>query len=146
MRKETLHKYKSLAQKSDLKILISVTSTDSRCRGGVETVSSFNESWIRIEARSIDQVSRRYRGDRNFLDRSTSCREGVEIAIRKHLKSSIDSQLSRGVEQLSGYLSAGVELSVHLYWTPFLHLFLGPIFMALILDLNNMFLEVLNTS
>ena len=38
------------------------------------------------EARSIHQVSRSYREDRNFLDRPTRCRGGVEIAIRKAWK------------------------------------------------------------
>ena len=41
------------------------------------------------------QVSRSYRGFRNFLDRSTRCREAVEIAIRKSLRSSTDSKVSR---------------------------------------------------
>ena len=46
-------------------------------------------------SRSIHQVSRSYRGDRSFLDQSTRCQEAVEIAIRKSLGSSTDSQLSR---------------------------------------------------
>ena len=61
----------------------------------VEKVSRYKTSDIRDKARSIHQVSRSYRGSRNFLVRSTSCRGSVEIAIRKDLKSSTDSQVSR---------------------------------------------------
>ena len=42
---------------------------------------------------SIDRPS--YQEVRNFLDRSTRCREVVEIAIRKSLRSLIDSQVSK---------------------------------------------------
>ena len=60
------------------------------CREGVEKQSKDT----RREARSIHQLPRSYRGSRNFLDRSTSCRGSVVIVIRKDLKSSIDSQVS----------------------------------------------------
>ena len=45
----------------------------------------------RIEARSIHQVLRSYRGCRPILDRSTRYRGAGEIAIRKNLGSSTDS-------------------------------------------------------
>ena len=45
----------------------------------------------RIEARSIHQVSRSYRGCRPILDQSTRYRGAGEIVIRKSLRSSIDS-------------------------------------------------------
>ena len=45
----------------------------------------------RIEARSIHQVSRSYRGYRPILDRSTRYRGASEIVIRKSLGSSTDS-------------------------------------------------------
>ena len=121
MKKETLHKYKSLGQKSDLEIWIPVISIDQevsrRCQALNLDKYSYREAVEETWAFSIDPPS--YRKVSSFnLDRS------------------------RDVEQLSSYLFAGVEL----YWTDFFHLFLGPIFMALILGLNNMFLEVLNTS
>ena len=59
MRKENLHKYKSLTQKSNLKILIFVTSIDSRCRdlnfdrysyrGGVEGIEAFSIDPLAIQ-------------------------------------------------------------------------------------------------
>ena len=49
----------------------------------------------RIEARSIHQVSRSYRGYRPILDRSIRYRGAGEIVIRKSLGSSTYSQLSR---------------------------------------------------
>ena len=59
-----------------------------KCRAYVE------EQTTRYKNRnSIDQPS--YREVRNFLDRSTRCQEAIEIAIRKSLRSSIDSQVSR---------------------------------------------------
>ena len=53
---------------------------------GIEQVSSNKESVSRTEAQSIHQVSRSYRGDRSFLDRSTRYRGGVEIVLRKKLE------------------------------------------------------------
>ena len=61
------------------------------CRGFVE--GQINKRLKR--SRSIHQVSRSYRGDRNLLDRFTRYRGAGEIAIRKILGSSTDSQLSR---------------------------------------------------
>ena len=55
------------------------SSTDT----GIEEVSRNRSTDTRTESRSIHQVSRSYRGGRNFLDRSTRCQEAVEIAIRK---------------------------------------------------------------
>ena len=46
-------------------------------------------------SRSIHQVSRSYQGDMSFLNRSTRCWEAIEIAIRKSLRSSTDSNVSR---------------------------------------------------
>ena len=51
----------------------------SKCRGT-------KTSDTRDEAQLIHQVSRSYQGDRNFLDRSTRCRGGVKIVIRKRLE------------------------------------------------------------
>ena len=62
-----------------------------RYRGGVKE----QPSDTKIEARSIHQLSRSYRGGRNFLDRSTRCQEANKIAIRKSLRSSTDSYVSR---------------------------------------------------
>ena len=57
---------------------------ENACRHwGIEQVSSNNSSNPRIEARSIHQVSRSYRGYRPNLDRSTRYRGTSEIAIRK---------------------------------------------------------------
>ena len=53
---------------------------------GIGKVSSNKESISRIEAQSIHQVSRSYRGDKSFLDRSTRYQGGVEIALRKRLE------------------------------------------------------------
>ena len=53
---------------------------------GIGKVSSNKESISRIEAQSIHQVSRSYRGDKSFLDRSTKYRGGVEIVLRKRLE------------------------------------------------------------
>ena len=61
------------------------------CREGVEKQSKD----IRREARSIHQLSRSYRGSRNFFIRPTSCQGSVKIAIGKDLKSSTDSQVLR---------------------------------------------------
>ena len=47
----------------------------SKCRGT-------KASDTRDEARSIHQVSRSYRRDKNFLDRSTRCRGGIELAFK----------------------------------------------------------------
>ena len=125
VRKETLHKYISLGRKSYLETWIPVTSIDWE-------VSSFKPRQI--------QLSRSYR---EAIEETWA----FSIDPPSYRKvSSFNLDRSRDVEQLSSYLFAGVELSVELYWTDFLHLFLGPIFMALILGLNNMFLEVLNTS
>ena len=62
-----------------------------RYRGGVE------EQSIRCKNRSsiYPQLSRSYREGRSFLDLSTRYREAVEIAIRKSLRSSTDSKVSR---------------------------------------------------
>nr|POF27242.1 hypothetical protein CFP56_12584 [Quercus suber] len=62
---------------------------------GVETGVEKEDSNSINESRSIHQVSRIYRGDRDFLDRSIRCRRGVEIAIRNNLRSSTDDQVSR---------------------------------------------------
>ena len=73
MRKETLHKYKSLAQKSDLKILISVTSIDQevsrRCRALKFDRYSYREA--------IEELSKRQELSRSIYQLS----RGVEIAI-----------------------------------------------------------------
>ena len=84
-----------------------------RCRGGVETFFEYvsrkatstdqvsrscrgrKTPEARYEARSIHQVSRSCREVRKFLDRSIKYQGTVEIAIRKSLGSSTDSQLSR---------------------------------------------------
>ena len=67
----------------------------ARCRGGVEKILRGQEL-----SRSIHQLLRR-------------CQD----CNKKHLKSSIDSQLSRGVDKLSSYLSSFIE---HLFFTCFL--------------------------
>ena len=54
MRKKTLHKYKSLAQKSNLKILISVTFIDSKCRALNLDKYSYRKAVEETEAFSID--------------------------------------------------------------------------------------------
>ena len=65
----------------------------ARCQGfGRRQIQVSSKCWgtktsdIKDEARSIHQLSRSYQGDRNFLDRSTRYRRGVEIAIRKSLE------------------------------------------------------------
>ena len=101
MRKETLHKYISMGQKSNLKILISVTSIDQkvsrRCRalnfnrysyrGGVKQVSSRQKL-----SRSIHQLSRSYRDcDKKKLKISIDslaverCRDAVKLSVRRCL-------------------------------------------------------------
>ena len=61
----------------------------------IEQVSRNNSSDPRIEARSIHQVSRSYRGGRSFLDRSTKYRGAVGKAIRNSWRISTDSKVSR---------------------------------------------------
>ena len=61
------------------------------CRGSVE--GQINKRLKR--SRSIHQVLRSYQGDKSFLDRSTRCREAVEIAIRKSLRSSTNNKVLR---------------------------------------------------
>ena len=68
-----------------------------RCRGT-------KTSDIRDEARSIHQVSKNYRGSRNFLVRSTSCLGSVEIVIRKSLGSRQIGKCRRGIEKVSRQL------------------------------------------
>ena len=62
---------------------------------GIEEVSRNKSSDTRTKARSIHQVSRSYRGGRNFLDWSIRCWEAVGIVIRKSWRSLIDSKVSR---------------------------------------------------
>ena len=62
---------------------------------GIEEMSRNNPSNARIEARSIHQLSRSYRGDRSFLDLSTRYREAVGNVIRKSGRNSIDNKVSR---------------------------------------------------
>ena len=62
-----------------------------KCRGT-------KTSDTRDKAQSIHQVSISYRGDRNFLDWSTRCRGGVEIAIRKSLEAWQITRCRGGVE------------------------------------------------
>ena len=64
------------------------------CRGGVEERSKDT----RREAQSIHQLLRSYRVSRNFLDRSTSYRGSVEIAIRKSLEARQIAKCQGGVE------------------------------------------------
>ena len=80
-KKEVLHKYISLGRKSDLKIWIPVTSKD-------------REVSRRCQALNLNRYS---------------YREVIEELSRKHELSRSIYQVSRGVEQLSSYLSAGVE-------------------------------------
>ena len=54
------------------------SSTDT----SIKEVSRDKTSDIRIEAQSIHQVLRSYRGGKNFLNRSTRCWEGVELAFK----------------------------------------------------------------
>ena len=60
----------------------------------IEEVSRNKPSDTRIEARSIHQLLRSYRGGKNFLDLSTRYREAVGKAIRNSWKSSTDSKAS----------------------------------------------------
>ena len=79
MRKETIHKYKSLAQKSDLKILIFVTSIDWE-------VSSFKLRQIQISRsyrRAIEETGA-FSIDPPTIERCRDC-------DNNQLKSSIDS-------------------------------------------------------
>ena len=50
---------------------------------GIEEVSRNKSTNTRIEAQSIHQVSRSYRGGRNFLDRSTRCRDCNKKKLKK---------------------------------------------------------------
>ena len=71
---------------------------------GIEQVSRNNSSDPRIEARSIHQVSRSYRGGRSFLDRSIRYQGAIGFAIWKSLRSLTDSKVLKryrgGVEPL----------------------------------------------
>ena len=67
------------------------SSTDT----GIEEVSRNKLSDTRTEARTIHLLSKSYQGGRGFFDLSTRYREAVEIAIRKSLRSSADSKVSR---------------------------------------------------
>ena len=67
------------------------------CRGSVE--GRINKRLKRSQ--SIHQVSRSYRGDRSFLDRSIRCREAVKIAIRKSLEARQIAKCREGVEEVS---------------------------------------------
>ena len=49
----------------------------------VENMSRNKPPYQEQKLDRLTQLSRSYRGDKNFLNRSTRCREGVEIAIRK---------------------------------------------------------------
>ena len=62
---------------------------------GIGEESRNKPSDTRLEAQSIHQLSKSYWGGRNFLNRSTGCRQAIEIVIRKSLRSSIDSKVSR---------------------------------------------------
>ena len=64
----------------------------------VEEVSRYKTSNTRVEAGSIHQVSRSYRGDMNFLDRPTKCQGGVEIVIRKSLEARQIARCREGVK------------------------------------------------
>ena len=75
-------------------IEVSVEEVLRKCLLTVEVSRRYwgaNSTEPRIEAWSIHQVSRSYRGCRPILDRSTRYREAVEIAIRKSWRSSTDS-------------------------------------------------------
>ena len=71
-------RYREVSRKLSREVLRKWSSTAE--------VSSNKESVSRTEAQSIHQVSRSYRGDRSFLDRSTRYRGGVEIVLRKKLE------------------------------------------------------------
>ena len=70
------------------------------CREGVEVPSKDT----RKEARSIHQLSKSYRGSRNFLDQPHSYRKGVEIAIINNLRSRQIAKCRGGIEKLSRLL------------------------------------------
>ena len=65
---------------------------------------SYREVSIAKQARWIKEVSRSYRGDRRFLDRSTQLSRGVEIVIKINCKSRQIGQVLRGVEEVSRLL------------------------------------------
>ena len=96
-------------------------------------MSKIKTSDTRDEAQSIHQVSRSYQGDKNFLDRSTSYREGVEITIRNTLRGSIDSL---AVERCRATIELQkLSISLLVSWTDL---------MTSTLDLETQVLEVLN--
>ena len=64
-------------------------------------VSRKNSSDMIKEARSIHQLSRSYRGSRNFLDRSTSCQDSYRDYDEKQLKILTERP---GVEEVSRLL------------------------------------------
>ena len=117
--------------------------------GGVEEVSSFKLRQI--------QLSRSYRGaveeteafsiDLLAIERCRDCdnnqlKSSINILVVKRCRVAVElfARRCRAIcPQVSSYLSS---FSEQLFFT----CFFGPIFMALILDLNNMFLEILNTS
>ena len=72
----------------------------SRCRAKCRGL----KHQTRDEARSIHQVLRSYRGDRNFLDQSTKCQGGVEITIRKSLEARRKARCRKGAEKVSSKL------------------------------------------
>ena len=95
MRKETIHKYKSLAQKSDLKILISVTSIDREVwsfklrqiqlsrsyRGAVKETGAFSIDLTAIErCRNCDNNQLKSSIDSLAIER---CRAAIELSVRK---------------------------------------------------------------
>ena len=88
VRKETLHKYTSLGRNSDLEIWIPITSIDRE-------VSSFKPWQI--------QLLRSYRGAVEETGAFSIDPPAIERC------QAICLQLSRGVKQLSNYLSAAVE-------------------------------------
>ena len=86
-------------------VLIKVSSPVSRIwpstNIGVEEMSRYKTSNTKVEARSIHQVLRSYRGDMNFLDRPTKCLGGNEITIRKSLEARQIAKCREGVEEVS---------------------------------------------
>ena len=68
---------------------------------GIEEAIEQQKVRIKKESRSIQQVSRSYRGGRSFLDWSTRYQGGVEIVFKKMLE-----KLNRwqGIEEVSGKL------------------------------------------
>ena len=62
-----------------------------KCRG-TKTLDTWDKAQL------INQMSRSYRGDRNSLDRSTRCRGGVKIVIRKSMEARQIAKCQRGVE------------------------------------------------